>query len=437
MSIAQTIAQIMQQEAQQRGQIGVAKAGLWPQAIGQSAEGLQGALNQIAQNRTRGLQQRGMEQNLEMGGIELGRAKRGEEYEKRKEAAQREAAARAAQAPNQEEKTRIFVEWAQQWEPKAYREMVEEARKQRESEATIEEKQASAMKSRVGALQGLEEKPEYVTAGPGVAVVRKGAKEPDYVNPALPGRESTAGTGQTRVIDKGQGPRVYQFNLETGEYDKDLGKPQPSPVIRDTSGLTPYQRVSQETGLRKEFNSSPAVKEYDSIRQQMARVESAIEQSKTSKNFVAIDQALINGLNKMIDPNSVVREGEYARTIQNSPLFNRILGKVDQVRSGGGGFTTEERSALVSLMRDFNRDAESLYQTHASEYERLAEGSGIDPKRIVVRRDVVQPKGKAAAPAAATGAIKVKRKSDGAITSVPEAAWKQLTPEQRKLYERQ
>lgn len=182
---------------------------------------------------------------------------------------------------------------------------------------------------------------------------------------------------------------------------------------RDPSQPTPYQRVRTEVDLRKEFNSSPIVKEYDDVRKQMARVESAIEQAKTSKNFIAIDQALINGLNKMIDPQSVVREGEYARTIQNSPILSRIAGKVDQVRSGGGGFTDQERNALVSMMRDFYRDAEGMYSTHASEYERLAEGSGIDKSRIVIQRDKIGPKGGGAA----AGVQRSKSKSGKPIVS--------------------
>ena len=461
MGIAQSIADIIRQEAQQRGQMGVAKAGLWPAAIGQSAEGLQGALNQIAQNRTRGLTDQRLKQQLETGGFELETAKRKEEREKQKDAAEREAQARARQAATPQEKFSIMAEYASVWEPADFRKMMEDARTEaQENLKTLEGRPGTELPteaalpatatSPVVPLEAQRRHPEITipgVAGPSTKVTPRTEEEDIQRQLRLKTRYDTSISKLEDWRRDNPGVPIEEFyklearykskigekDVKAGEvvgpdnnkiavykrpdgstYTVDIGAAR-IPTPRDMSGLTPYQRVNQEAALRKEFNSSPAVKEYDSVRQQMARVESAIEQAKTSKNFVAIDQALINGLNKMIDPNSVVREGEYARTIQNSPLFNRILGKVDQIRAGGGGFTPEERSALVSLMRDFNRDAESLYQTHASEYERLAEESGIDPKRIVVRRDVVKPKGKAATPAASV--MRSKSKSGKPIVS--------------------
>ena len=222
MAYAQSIADIIRQEAQQRGQIGVSKAGLWPAAIGQSAEGLQGALNLIAQNRTRGLQDTALKQRIAAGDIDLSRAKREEEYNKRKEEAQREAATRAAQATSQDEKMRIFTEYAQQWEPKAYREMVEEARKQRESDVNIEKTKAETERARRPAPKQL--------ISPGTGVLNEEGTGATYTQPfkEVDPRESTAGTGRYMDVDKGQGLRRYQFNTETGRYDIDTGTPPPN-----------------------------------------------------------------------------------------------------------------------------------------------------------------------------------------------------------------
>jgi hypothetical protein len=43
-------------------------------------------------------------------------------------------------------------------------------------------------------------------------------------------------------------------------------------------------------------------------------MKAVVEQAKTSKDKSAVDQALIMLFQKMLDPGSVVREGEYART---------------------------------------------------------------------------------------------------------------------------
>ncbi len=146
-----------------------------------------------------------------------------------------------------------------------------------------------------------------------------------------------------------------------------------------------------ETSLRKEFEGAKIVKEYDTARNQMSRIESGLREiqrdPKNSKNYIALDQSLIMLFNKMLDPDSVVREGEYARTVQNSPIFNRIRGKMEQVMSGGAGFTLEERTALVNMARQFSKEAKGLYDNHANEYRRIAEETGADPGRVVIRRE--------------------------------------------------
>ena len=248
MAYAQSIADIIRQEAQQRGQMGVAKSGLWPQAIGQSAEGLQGALNQIAQNRTRGLQDKRLGQQIEAGGIELEGAKRKGEREKRKVEAEREAMARAQQAATKEEKVKIFHDYLLMWEPEEYRKAVEEARKQRESEAGIEKTKAETERARRPA-------PKQIIS-PGAGVLDDSGTSATYTQPfkKVDPKESTAGTGMTRVIDKGQGPRVYQYNLNTDTYDIDLGKPQPSVMM---GGVPPQSQLVTTTTAE-----GPSLEEY-------------------------------------------------------------------------------------------------------------------------------------------------------------------------------
>ena len=215
MAYAQSIADIIRQEAAQRGNIGIEKAGLWPQAIGQSAAGLQGALNQIAQNRTRGLQDTALKQRIAAGDIDLSRAKREEEYQKRKEAAQRDAQQRATQATSQDEKLRILTEFAQQWEPKAYREMVEEARKQRESEANIEKTRAETKK--------LGEPPSGGTVvSPGGAFVPFGKEQPSFTNTQRSIGERDVKVGTKLSEDKKRNIAVFKRPDNT-TYDIDLG----------------------------------------------------------------------------------------------------------------------------------------------------------------------------------------------------------------------
>jgi hypothetical protein len=146
-----------------------------------------------------------------------------------------------------------------------------------------------------------------------------------------------------------------------------------------------------EVGLRKEFEGAKIVKEYDVARNQMSRIESGLREiqrdPKKAANYIALDQSLVMLFNKMLDPDSVVREGEYARTIQNSPIMNRIAGKLQQVATGGAGFTNSERQAIVNMARTFAQEAKGLYDNHANEYRRIAGETGADPNRVVISRE--------------------------------------------------
>jgi len=146
-----------------------------------------------------------------------------------------------------------------------------------------------------------------------------------------------------------------------------------------------------ETSLRKEFEGAKIVKEYDVTRNQMGRMESSLREiqrdPKKPQNYIALDQTLIMLFNKMLDTDSVVREGEYARTIQNSPMMNRIAGKLQQVATGGAGFTNSERQAIVNMARTFAQEAKGLYDNHANEYRRIAGETGADPNRVVISRE--------------------------------------------------
>ena len=97
------------------------------------------------------------------------------------------------------------------------------------------------------------------------------------------------------------------------------------------------------------------------------------------QNKVALDQALITMFNKLTDPNSVVRESEYARTPQNLPMVNRIQGAVQKLTKGGAGLTNKDREALVLGAKIIADERGKTYNTTLQEYGDLAGGYDLDP----------------------------------------------------------
>ncbi len=63
-------------------------------------------------------------------------------------------------------------------------------------------------------------------------------------------------------------------------------------------------------------------------------------------------QVILVTFQKMLDPTSVVRESEYARSAEGLSLINKILGSAEQLRKGGAGVPLSELEKFVRLGQD-------------------------------------------------------------------------------------
>ena len=192
-----------------------------------------------------------------------------------------------------------------------------------------------------------------------------------------------------KIVDWGYGQKK---NLETGEISKVPTAPKGADKER-----APWQIGKDVASLRKELNALPDVKEYNNIKTKSSAMEKALEMSKKGGNMVAVDQALISLYNKLTDPQSVVRESEYARTQENQALINRITGKMDKWMQGGAGITQDEREALVAMAREINSVYNQNYQDRVVEYRGYAKQQQLDPDQVAT-----VPKAGTPAPSGAT-----------------------------------
>lgn len=142
-----------------------------------------------------------------------------------------------------------------------------------------------------------------------------------------------------------------------------------------------------ETTLRKEFNSLPEVKDFNSLQKSYLNMESlltrAIENGFTDTTKAPADQALVTLFNRMLDPTSVVREGEYARSFQGQAALAQIQGTVERVLKGGAGLTDKERQEMVSVAETLFNDAESIYKNTEDFYRDIATTGGLDPNQVI------------------------------------------------------
>jgi hypothetical protein len=134
------------------------------------------------------------------------------------------------------------------------------------------------------------------------------------------------------------------FNL----LDKMVGNIRPDTTTQYQQENLARQARLDAGKLRVEFLNRPEVKEFVTINTQVKSMDALLNKALSSddvKNKVAVDQALISMFNKLTDPASVVRESEYARTPENLPIINRIIGAITKLDAGGAGLTNEESKA--------------------------------------------------------------------------------------------
>jgi hypothetical protein len=148
---------------------------------------------------------------------------------------------------------------------------------------------------------------------------------------------------------------------------------------------------SEAGRLRTEFYALPEVKTYNEMSRQFGNIKEAMEISKDSDNKVATDQALINTFNKMMDPQSVVRESEYARTKNDLSLMNRIKGAVGSWVEGGPGLTDDDRNAILKMAEKFNKVAEEKFKAKHNEYRWYYSNLGIPPENYLKTQGPQQP----------------------------------------------
>lgn len=162
-------------------------------------------------------------------------------------------------------------------------------------------------------------------------------------------------------------------------------------------GLEPKDRAEMETKIRKEY--AGLAKPYFEVRDAFSRVEQAASQPSA-----AGDLALIFNYMKMLDPGSVVREGEFA-TAQNAAgvpdrvrnLWNRLL--------SGERLNENQRGDFVGQARGLFSRQERQYQALQNQYRGIAERLGLDPRNTIL--DFTIPA--ASAPQIPAGAIQLLR----------------------------
>ena len=186
--------------------------------------------------------------------------------------------------------------------------------------------------------------------------------------------------------------RIYETYGAQAAYDYEFNKPERK-IIEGADGFKYYldgSRVLPNIGIKKDkgdvFKAENDLRdEHQKLSGTFIDVRDAYGRilSNAEKQTAASDLSLIFNYMKMLDPGSVVREGEFANAQNSAGVPDRIRSRYNNVLKG-------ERLA-ENTRKDFIETAQRLYQTQLSgqtlldkNYENLSKTYGLNPDNVVL-----------------------------------------------------
>lgn len=176
------------------------------------------------------------------------------------------------------------------------------------------------------------------------------------------------------------------FTLSEGQsyYDTDgklvasKGKTY-APNSGGASGLNPYQTFQATQSLKKttQTNTSAA--------RELQRQGSILTDTWNryangdATDLNATTQALVTTFNKILDPDSVVRETEYDRSASGQALLTTIQGKIAALSQGGPGLTPASLKELVDLGNTYTANAQRSIDEANRRAREEAQFFGLNP----------------------------------------------------------
>jgi hypothetical protein len=148
------------------------------------------------------------------------------------------------------------------------------------------------------------------------------------------------------------------------------------------SGMTDSGKFNASLRLQKDWEeASKDARTMKTVVTRMNRAVAALDSGDNSAIPPAAESIQVI-FQKILDPTSVVREGEFTRSLLTQPVINRMRGAIDRLVKGGTGIPINELKAYAELANQFtdaaNEDAARIRQGT----EGMATRHGINPADV-------------------------------------------------------
>ena len=163
---------------------------------------------------------------------------------------------------------------------------------------------------------------------------------------------------------------------------------------RRTGQLQPYAAGTgdEQTNLEMGKYEAQLRKEYSQLSKDANAIKDSIGRLRTgaSLNTGAGDVAVVFSYMKLLDPTSVVREGEYATAENTAGVPQKITAMYNRILSGQR-LTPDQRQNFIQAGEQLARDKLSRQDLVRQQFETIARQTGASPERVIIDTGPLDP----------------------------------------------
>ena len=184
-----------------------------------------------------------------------------------------------------------------------------------------------------------------------------------------------------KFAEDGEIPLSVGSDAEYNQFMNEYATYQNSPQANFLQGK---DRLDATTDIRKEFNSlakdpKKAITQINLLR---TAYDKALDDVAQGKSINAASQGVLIPFQKMLDPTSVVRESEYARSGDGQALIARMEGQLQKIRKGGAGVTADGLREFAETAELFMGNYQNALIDDSAPLMQQAKEYGLDTEQI-------------------------------------------------------
>lgn len=122
--------------------------------------------------------------------------------------------------------------------------------------------------------------------------------------------------------------------------------------------------------------------DYQAVVDNYANMTAVLDRMRTNPNElnrIVTDQAVINSFNKILDPKSVVREGEYQRTEDNQALLKKANGWLAKIFRAGTTLTEADLNEIQETTAAMGELRRQIANKKLEKLRKLGQARGLNP----------------------------------------------------------